>query len=220
MNKIFVLFICISLGFLNAQTAEEIIDKHLEVTGGIDTWNNLNSIIIEGQVSIDVSDVVQIKIEHARPYFKRVSYVVDGKEMLSEGFDGEQAYTYNELGGNYKKLANYQKDAFETDILNYKKKGFKVNLVGREKLNSKDVFKVKLTKNTVENYYWFDAKNFQLLKEQNDEETVNYSDFKKVGNLTFAHRMEATPKGGKEYVVIFNKIIPNAAIPAERFIFN
>ncbi|MDG4949843.1 hypothetical protein NLM59_02810 [Weeksellaceae bacterium KMM 9724] len=220
MNKIFALFLLISIGFLNAQSAEEIIDKHLEVTGGIEAWNNLNSIIIDGQVSIDVSDGVHIKIEHARPYFKRVSYIVDGKEMLSEGFDGEQAYTYNELDGNYKKLANYQKDAFETDILNYKKKGFKVSLMGKEKLNSKDVFKVKLTKNTVENYYWFDAKNFQLLKEQNELETVNYSEFKKVGKLSFAHRMEATPVGGKEYVVIFDKIIPNAAIPAERFIFN
>ncbi|MDG4946674.1 hypothetical protein NMK71_09620 [Weeksellaceae bacterium KMM 9713] len=220
MNKIFALFLLIGIGFLNAQSADEIIDKHLEVTGGIEAWNNLNSIIIDGQVSIDVSDVVHIKIEHARPYFKRVSYIVDGKEMLSEGFDGEQAYTYNELDGNYKKLANYQKDAFETDILNYKKKGFKVSLVGKEKLNSKDVFKVKLTKNTVENYYWFDAKSYQLLKEQNELETVNYSDFKKVGKLSFAHRMEATPVGGKEYVVIFEKIIPNAAIPAERFIFN
>lgn len=220
MNKVFALFLLIGIGFLNAQSAEEIIDKHLEVTGGIEAWNNLNSIIIDGQVSIDVSDVVHIKIEHARPYFKRVSYIVDGKEMLSEGFDGKQAYTYNELNGNYKKLANYQKDAFETDILNYKKKGFKVSLIGKEKLNSKDVFKVKLTKNTVENYYWFDAKNFQLLKEQNELETVNYSDFKKVGKLSFAHRMEATPVGGKEYVVIFEKIIPNAAIPAERFIFN
>lgn len=219
MIKYFTLCIALFFGVLQAQTAEEVIARHFEQTGGVEAWNNLNSIIIEGRVSIDVSDVVSIKIEHARPYFKRVSYIVDGKEMLSEGFDGEQAYTYNELDGGFKKLAKYEKDNFETDILNYDKKGFKVSLEGKEKVNGREAFKIKLTKNTLEDFYWFDAKNYQLLKEQNTIETVNYSDFKKVGQLTFAHRMEATPHGGKEYVVIFDKIKPNAAIPSERFIF-
>lgn len=208
------------VGFSQAQTAEEIIQRHFEVTGGTEAWNNLNSMLIEGQVSIDVSDVVSILIEHRRPYFKRVSYIVDGKEMLSEGYDGEQAYTYNELNGKFKKLDNYTIDAFETDILNYYKKGFKVQLEGEEMINGNNTFKIKLTKNTVEDYYWFDTKTYQLLREQNAIETVNYSDFRKIGKLTFAHRMEATPVGGKEYVVIFDKIVPNAAIAEERFEFN
>lgn len=220
MNKIFLLSFLILCGIGKTQTAEEIIQKHFEVTGSEKAWNQLNSIVIEGQVSIDVSEVVNIKIEHARPYFKRVSYVIEGREVLSEGFDGENAFTYNELDGKYRKLNDYAQDSFETDILNYHKKGFKVDLIGKEMQNGRETFKIKLTKNTVENYYWFDASTYQLIREQNKLETVNYSDFRKVGNLSFAHRMEATPVGGSEYVVIFNKIIPNAHIAPERFIFN
>lgn len=219
MNKLFHLTFMVLFGFLQAQTADEIIQKHFEVTGGEKAWNQLNSIIIEGQVSIDVSQVVNIKIEHARPYFKRVSYIIDGREVLSEGFDGQNAYTYNELDGKYRRLSDYSQDSFETDILNYKKKGFSVDLIGTEMVNTKNAYKIKLTKNTVEDYYWFDTTTYQLIREQNQLETVNYSDFRKVGGLTFAHRMEATPAGGMEYVVIFNKIIPNAHIAQERFIF-
>ena len=220
MNKIFVLFLLVFANLSQAQSADEIIQKHFEVTGGETAWNQLNSIIIEGQVSIDVSDVVNIKIEHARPYFKRVSYVIDNREVLSEGFDGEQAYTFNELDGKFRRLENYTQDSFETDILNYRKKGFKAELIGRETVNGKDKFKIKLTKNTVEEFFWFDVENYHLIQHQNALESVNYSDFRNVGNLIFAHRMEATPVGGMEYVVIFNKIIPNAHISPERFIFD
>ena len=220
MYKVFFLSLIFSFSILNAQTAEDIINQHFAATGGLENWNNLNSILIEGEVSVDISDVVPIKIEHKRPYFKRVSYVVEGKEQLSEGFDGKKAFTYNSMNQGFMALKDYQPDAFETDILNYKKKGFKAELVGKESINGKNAFKIKLIKNTITDYYWFDAESFQLLKEQNQFETINYSDFRQAKGLTFAYRMEATPVGGKEYVVIFNKVVPNANFGENRFKFN
>lgn len=218
MKKITYLFILFA-GILSAQTADEIINWHFEATGGYDAWNNLNSILIEGEVSIDVSETVPIKIEHKRPYFKRVSYLVNGNEQLSEGYDGKNAFTFNELDGKFRALKEYTPDAFETDILNYEKKGFKAEFLGKETVNGKDAFKIKLTKNTTEDLYWFDAENYQLLKEKNAIETVFYHNFKTVKGLSFAFRMEATPHGGKEYVIIFDKIVPNAAIKDDRFVF-
>lgn len=219
MNK-FLFGLIFSFVVLNAQTAEQIIDRHFAATGGEDAWNSLNSIVIDGEVTVDVSDVIDIKIEHKRPYFKRVSYIVSGKEQLSEGYDGSKAFTYNELNGKFRNLKGYTPDSFETDILNYKKKGFKAEFAGKEKLNGKDVYKIKLTKNTVVDHYYFDAATYQLLKEENPVETILYSDFKKVQGLTFAHRMESLPVGGKEYVVVLNKISPNAVIPDNRFVFD
>ena len=207
-------------GFCHAQNASEIISKHFENTGGLAAWNNLNSIVIEGEVTVDVSEIVPIKIEHKRPYYKRVSYLVNGKEQLSEGYDGEKAYTYNDLNGKYRTLSGYQPDPFETDILNYQKKGFVAELQGKISLNGVEVYKVKLTKNTLVNYYYFDTKSYQLLREENEMESIGYSNFKKVKGLTFAHKMIAQPVGGKEYVIIFNTIVPNAAIADKRFDFD
>ncbi|MDO5655234.1 MAG: hypothetical protein Q4G27_03745 [Flavobacteriaceae bacterium] len=219
MNKILIILFLLT-GVAQAQTAQQIIEQHLQNSGGIHAWNQLNSILVEAEVSVDVSEVVSVLIEHKRPYFKRVSYIINNKEQLSEGYDGRQAFTFNELNGKYRLLSNYTPDSFETDILNYEKKGFRAELIGKEKLNGKEVFKIKLIKNTIVDYYYFDTENYQLLREENQLEAVNYSDFKSVKGLSFAHRIEATPIGGKEYVVVMKKIVPNAAIDDSRFKFN
>lgn len=205
---------------LFAQTADEVIDKHVEATGGYHAWNSLNSIVIEGEVSIDVSQTVNIKVEHRRPYLKRVSFIANGTEQLSEGYDGTNAYTHNELDGKYRQLKEYKPDAFETDFFNYSKKGFKAEFVGKEQVREQEAFKVQLTKNNQVNYYWFSTKTYQLIKEQTETEIAYYSDFRQVDGLTFAFRTEATPTGGKEYVVVFDEVIPNAHIPDKRFDFD
>lgn len=220
MNKIIYISILLFsvLGF--SQTADDIIQKHFEVTGGYQNWNSLNSIKITGEVAVGVGEVVPIVIEHKRPYLKRVSYVIDGKEILNEGFDGKQAFTYDEVSGGVRKLMGYKPDAFETDLLNYNKKGFKAEFLGKEKVNSKDAYKIKLIKNTIEDYYWFDVKSYQIIKEKNNLEEIYYSDFRKFGKLIFATKMEFQPVGGKDYVVIFNKIQPNYGIDESRFKFD
>lgn len=218
MNKL-IFFLLLLSGILYSQTANDIIDKHIEATGGYNAWNRLNSILIEGKVSIDVSETIDIKVEHRRPYFKRVSFITNGTEQLSEGYDGTNAYTHNELDGKYKLLKEYKPDAFETDFFNYQKKGFKAEFKTIEKVRDQDAFKIKLTKNNLVNYYWFNTQTYQLVKEETETETAYYSDFNKVDGLTFAFRTEATPKGGKEYVVIFEKVVPNAHIPDNRFYF-
>lgn len=204
---------------LGAQTAQEIIAEHIARSGGEKAWKQLHSIVIEGYVTVGVSEPIHLKVEHRRPYFKRVSFVVAGKEQLSEGYDGKQAFTYNELNGKYKKLSEYTPDAFETDILDYQDKGFKARFLNKEKVNGVDCFKVELIKNTVHDFYWFSTQNYELLKEENANETVYYSDFKKVEGLTFAHTVTSEPKGGSEYVIHFDTIKPNAAIADKRFVF-
>ncbi|MBV7439835.1 hypothetical protein KRX57_00200 [Weeksellaceae bacterium TAE3-ERU29] len=219
MIKKTILFIFLSIISLQAQTAEEIINKHFEQTGGYKNWNNLNSIYIEGEVYFDLGSSVKLKIEHRRPYYKNVSFIENGKEKLSEGYDGESAYTFNEVNGKNKKLPNYKPDAFETDILNYDKKGFKVEYIGKENLDGTQTYHIKLIKNTEQEDYWFNVKNYYLIQNKNNLETVKYSDFKIFKGLVFATKMENQPTGGKDYTIIFNKIEPNKAINPRRFEF-
>ncbi|QAR30977.1 hypothetical protein EQP59_06310 [Ornithobacterium rhinotracheale] len=213
-------FLWLILGpLLFAQSAQSIIEKHFENTGGTARWDRLNTIYIKGEVIMDVNNPVTLSIEHRRPYFKRVSFIIDGKETLSEGYDGKNAYTFNPEKNQNVPLANYTPDAFETDILHYEKKGFKADLLGKEKINNQEVFHIRLVKNTVKIDYWFDAKNYNLVQSEDDKEKIIYSDFKVFDGLKFATHMHYEPKGGHDYIIIFNQIKPNAPINEKRFKF-
>jgi hypothetical protein len=51
--------------------------------------------------------------------------------------------------------------------------------------------------------YYFDTKTYMLLKEIKKDETLVYSDYKKVGNLTMPFRIESSsPKKDGDYVML------------------
>lgn len=217
--KYFILIIGF-FSILNAQTADEIIDKHFENSGGEKAWNKLINLVITGEVAIDISETVPIKIEHRRPYYKRVSFLIDGKEQLSEGYDGKNAFTYNPTTDKNMAIPNYKPDAFETDFFKYKSKGFTAEYLGEETIEQENAYKIKLTKNKTEVYYWFSTTDYRLIQEKTDLETISYSNHEEFDGLRFAMRMEYLPLQGKPYVIIFHDIKTNVAIPDSRFKFD
>ena len=68
--------------------------------------------------------------------------------------------------------------------------------------------------------YYFDVQNYFLLKEVKKDETLIFSDFKKVNGLVMPFRIEAnTPKKEGDYVMILNRIDTNKAFPENTFKF-
>ena len=59
-----------------------------------------------------------------------------------------------------------------------------------------------------------------LLKEVKSDETLSYSDYRKVGSVLMPFRIEASsPKKDSDYVMILNTIETNKALPANTFKF-
>ena len=80
--------------------------------------------------------------------------------------------------------------------------------------------KVELTKNVNKTIYFFDTKNYMLLKEVKPDETLIYNDYRKVGNLLMPFRLESSSqKKESDYVMIINKIETNKVFPANTFKF-
>ena len=109
-----------------AQNAEKIIETHIQKTGGEAAWNNLNSIILKGEAIINVGDSYPMIVYHQRPYNKKVVFVMNGKEILNEGYDGRMGWTYSEVAKKNVAVKDYKPDSFDSDVLKYKQKGFKV----------------------------------------------------------------------------------------------
>ncbi len=220
-HHFFLIFIGLffNLSTTKAQNADEIIVRHLEKTGGINAWKNLNSIILKGDALLSLEQSFPITVYHKRPYQKKVIFLIDGKEILSEGYDGKNGWTYNEINGKNTIVKTYQPDAFEDDLLDYKKKGFEASYTGKSNFENQECYKIELTKNVNKTTYCFSVKDYSLLWEENAEEKTIYYDYKKFNGLEFSTRIVGQPKSGGEYVLKFSSIQINPVIDDKVFKF-
>lgn len=205
---------------LSAQTAKEIIQKNIQVTGGLTQWKLLNTILLQGKVILGVKEEYPVMIYQARPNLTKTAVIVHKKEQVVEGYDGKKGYAMNYATNKLQEYPSYKPESFDTDFIDYEQKGFTAEVLGEEKIGDREAFKVELTKNVNKTIYYFDKQNFMLLREVKKEETIHYSDYKKVGNLMMPFRIEASsPKKEGDYVMIFNKIELNKAFPEHTFKF-
>lgn len=206
--------------FFYAQTAKQIIEKNIELTGGLTQWKLLNTTIISGKVILGAKDEYPIKIYQKRPNLTKTSIFINKKETPIEGYDGKKGYAMNYAVNQLQEYPNYQPESFDNDFIDWENKGFVAQYTGKEKVGERLCFKVELTKNINKTIYFFDVENYQILKEIKKEETLQYSDYKKVGNLFFPFRIESSSvKNDTHYVILISKIETNKLLGESVFKF-
>ena len=220
MKKIvFVLMMLVS-GIISAQTAKEIIDQNIEKSGGLTNWKLLNSIVLQGKLTLGINDSYPIKIFQQRPNLTKTVITINKKETAIEGYDGKKGYAMNYATNKIQEYPNYNAESFDTDFIDWENKGFEAKYLGKEKVGEIYCHKVELTKNVNKTIYYFDTKNYMLLKEVKSDETLSYSDFRKIGSLLMPFRIESSSqKKDSDYVMILNSIETNKALPANTFKF-
>ena len=161
-----------------AQTADEIIEKHLAASGGREAMARINSRISTGTISLTtpVGDLKgTIEVSQKRPNKTRTLIKIDaaaiggGQITSDQRFDGNAGYMLDSFNGNRDitgdQLEAMKAGTFPTPFLNYKESGMTVALAGQEKVNGRDASVVQLKPKTgpgVKAY--FDAENFMLVK--------------------------------------------------------
>jgi hypothetical protein len=116
---------------------------------------------------------------------------------------------------------------WEGPLVNYKEKGNKVELVGKEQVEGTDTYKLKVTlKNGGVRHMYLDADSFLSIKDESkrtirgtEQETEGGSgDYKEVGGLVFAHSLEVGPKGSaQKQKITIEKIEINPELDDARF---
>ncbi|MCS3528859.1 outer membrane lipoprotein-sorting protein [Chryseobacterium sp. JUb7] len=220
MKKIILVFVLILSQLSFAQTAKEIIDKNIEMSGGLTNWKLLNSVLLQGKVILGIKDEYPIKIFQQRPNLTKTVITINGKDTAIEGYDGSKGYAMNYATNKVQEYPDYKAESFDNDFIDWENKGFEAKYLGKEKIGDIYCHKVELTKNVNKNIYYFDTKSYMLLKEIKKEETLVYSDYKKVGNLAMPFRIESSSaKKDGDYVMLINRIDINKVFPANTFKF-
>lgn len=220
MRKIFLVFIMLMSGIVSAQTAKEIIEKNIELSGGLTNWKLLNSITLQGRLTLGINDHYPIKIFQERPNLTKTVITINKKETAIEGYDGKKGYAMNYATNKLQEYPNYVAESFDTDFIDWESKGFEANYLGKEKVGEIVCHKVELIKNVNKTLYFFDSKSYMLIKEVKSDESIIYSDYRKVGGLMMPFRIESSsPKKDSDYVILLNKIETNKVLPANTFKF-
>ncbi|MBS1903761.1 MAG: hypothetical protein JSS75_08670 [Bacteroidetes bacterium] len=189
--------VLIGMSSVFAQSADEVVDKYLAAIGGKDAWHNLHSIRMVGEVNANGTKIpMTLTVVHKKAM---------RQDMTVMGMSGINIVTANG-GWVYMPFAGQKEPEAQTpdavkmqqdqldiqgQLLDYKQKGETCEYIGKEDVDGTECYKLKLTKtNGTVSSLFIDPSNNYLIRTttkakvdgQDQEQTINFSNFEKVGN--------------------------------------
>jgi outer membrane lipoprotein-sorting protein len=218
-----------------AQTADEIVKKVLDARGGVEKIKTIQSERVSGHVSFSRGMEGTFVVELKRPLKMHAEISVEGQKIIRV-YDGKSsgwminpfAETKDAEPLSPEDLKNISDESdFDGPLVDYKTKGNQIELVGKENLDDKPVYRLKLTnKNGDVRFYFFDASSFLLLKWEGIRKTGEqevpwesfFSDFREVQGLKYAFRIDQGSPGTEiKQTLTAEKIEINPPLDDSRF---
>jgi len=229
---------------MQAQTADEIISNYLENTGGEEAWKALKGVKMDGVVRFGGMEIPMEMVQLTEG--KMMSKAdFQGMTFYQGVFDGETLWSTNQMTMAAEKsdaetTANTKLDMndFPDQFLNYKEKGYTVELLGKETVEGTETFKIKVTKEpkVVDgkevpsvSFVYFDDENFVPIVQEEEvmsgpakgmTSSTKFSDYTEVDGLYFPFSINAGVKGqpqGQE--VVIKNVELNPEIDSAAFAF-
>ena len=227
---------------LNAQSVDEIIGNYLENTGGAENWENVKGVRMNASINQMGMEIPIEMVQLKDKMYTKIS--IQGQEIKQGVFDGETLWSTNFMSMKAEKSDQEDVDNVKNELaefpdpfLNYKDKGFTVELMGTETVEGSDVFKIKLTKKPMVvdgeevpnvSIYYFDSENFVPIMVH--EEVMSgpgkgmimeskMSDYQEVEGLYFPFSMTQGVKDQPGQPITIESIELNPSIDDSEFNF-
>jgi hypothetical protein len=222
-----------------AQTADEIIEKHLAAIGGRAALGKLTSRMMAGTFTVSTPAGEfsgPLEIWNQAPNKTRTLINLDlanvgvGKITIDQRFDGVTGYAIDTLQGNRDitgdKLEALRAGYFPTPLLNYKQNGFSIDLMGKENVGDREAYMLVVkTKTGPPMKQYFDATSFMLLRQVVTldiaplgpmEQTTDFSDEREVDGIKIAHKIVSS-SSAQSFTVTISKVDHNGALDQTQF---
>ncbi len=209
---------------VQAQTADEVIEKYFENTGGKAKWEALQGFKATAKANQQGMEfpVELVFMKDGKQY---TQYTIQGKVIKQGVFDGTSLWSLNFMNQKAEKSAAEETENFKANLggeypfifVNLKKNGFKLELLGKESIEGTETFKIKITKNPIKvdgkpeenvQFYYFDTENFVPLMLEEEIKSgpgkgmmfqSKFSDFQDVNGLmipfSWAQGVKGQPSG-------------------------
>jgi len=192
-------------------TVDDIVASNLAARGGKERIQSLRSIRETGTVTGPGAKVAQIVREVKRPNMFRLEFSFQGTTSVFAN-DGKSGWQIAPLQGQFEPMAmRPETDAaggadqqdIEGPLVDWKVKGHTVTLLGREPVDGKDAYKLKVEmRGDGVRYDYVDVVSHQVVRADvtriiQGHPTVletRFSDFHPTGGLVFPHTIETHVK--------------------------
>jgi hypothetical protein len=215
-------------------TLAQVLAKAYAARGGLVKIRAMQGQRVTGTISFGNDASGPFFVEMKRPLKMHMELTVQSQTMIRV-FDGKEGWANNPFTGktnpdpmSEEDLKNITEEAdFDGPLVDYRKKGNTVELTGRDKVEDKDVWRVKLTtKNGDVRYYLYDATTFLLMKWEGKRRADGkefpiesyFTDYRDVGGVKFAFRIDSgsSPTDLTQKIII-EKIELNPQVPEADF---
>lgn len=196
MKRFFLSILAIAtVGFTYAQTADEIVNKHIEAIGGADAWKKVNSMVTTGTLTVQGAEIaISLTVLNGKGSrqditamgmngYQIVTPTQGWKFMPFQGQKEVEPITADDL-----KEAQDELDV-QGSLVDYKTKGHTVELLGTDDVDGVDAFKLKETlKSGKTQTIFIDPKTYYIIRviskqKANGNEvdvTTNVSNYQKL----------------------------------------
>lgn len=223
------LFFAFSL-IAKSQTADDIIAKYIAFTGGVQKWKKIKTITSSGTYNYGGLEF-PFKAWSKAPDLYKYEVTSNGKSF-NQAYDGRQGWKIDGFKDETQKtmltgkqataMANESDVELESPFIDYQKKGHTVTLEGKDTVDNKICYKIKLTrKNGDTETYYFDSGNYDLVKKQaisknteldNSMLDILYSDYHTIEGITIPYKTSCISNGQTILVITVKDIKLNLPV--------
>ncbi|MBV9215755.1 MAG: hypothetical protein JO053_06220 [Acidobacteria bacterium] len=217
-----------------AQTVDELIGKYVKTIGGMDKLQAIKSVRYTGKFEGGGGFTANVLQENKRPNMVREEFSLQGMAQVL-AYDGKVGWIINPFQGKKdaetlgeEGMKQIVEDAdFDGPLVDYAKKGNKVEYLGKEDYEGSDTYKLKVTlaDGTVK-YYFLDTDYYvpikietkQTIRGTDFESETILGDYKEAGGVYFPYSIASGPKGSSNrQVITYDKIEINPAMDDAHF---
>lgn len=189
-----------------AQTADEIVNKNLAAKGGAEKLRALQTLRQTGSVTIQ-GMAATMTTSFKRPNMNRQEISIMGQNIVMV-FDGSKGFMSNPMAGSEPmamppeqvEMMKDQSD-FDGPLLDYKAKGYMVDLVGLEDLDGKKVFHLRVQRKTLppqdlylDSTSYLEQKMSTTVPGSGVMEVI-FGDYRTVSGFTMPHSLKSVAAG-------------------------
>ena len=212
---------------------EEVISKANAARGGEKAIKAISTVVKEGTMSMAQGMELNFTETTKRPSKFRMDMSFQGMAIV-QAFDGTTAWSLNPMNGGKPEKAGaeevkkmVEQADMDGELIDWKKKGYKLELVGTEDIDGSTAYKIKSTKDDETSFIYIDAVTWFLAKidkkmsmmGQEAEVEMVFSNYQDVNGVQMPMLMEIRSDGQTMMSMSYSSVKANVEVPDARFAF-